>query len=158
MKRIPSKIKAFTLTEVMVVIVISTIVAGLAFSILRIVQSNMYSIEHNYAYKSELISLETEMTIDFNTFPSATWEPKENTMTVFSPLQERKYQIFKDSIVTDINAHRLKIKDKIFYFEGEVVSAGAIDAVKFTFYDTREPYRLFVFKYNDPSIHFKSWE
>ncbi len=154
MKRTLLKIKAFTLTEVMVVIVISTIVAGLAFTVLGVVQGNLRNIEDNYEYKTQIQALETAFTIDFNTFPHITWDPRENSIHMSSPLSERKYKLFTDSIVTDVETHVLKIKEKTFYYEGEEVNAGAIDAIRFTFYKTREPHQLFVYKYNDPTIHF----
>jgi len=154
MKRMPLKIKAFTLTEVMVVIVISTIVAGLAFTVLGVVQGNMRSIEDNYEYKTQIQSLETALTIDFNTFSVVVWDPKENSIHMVSPINERNYKLYTDSIVTDVETHVLKIKEKTFYYEGEEVSAGTIDAMRLTFYKTRAPHQLFVYKYNDPTIHF----
>ncbi len=148
------KIKAFTLTEIMVVLVISAIVTGLAFTVLGVVQGNMRSIGENYEYTTQMQSLETALTIDFNTYTTATWDTREHILKVSSPIGERKYQFFVDSIVTNIQTFPLKIKDKVLYFEGKEVNSGDIDAVKLTFYNTRELHRIFVFKHNDPTIHF----
>ncbi|MEW7291278.1 PulJ/GspJ family protein [Aquimarina sp. 2304DJ70-9] len=154
MSKIARKIKAFTLTEIMVVIVISTIVAGLAFTVLGIVQSNMRSIGSNYDHKTQIQSLETALTIDFNTFQVATWDSRENIIKVSSPIGERIYRFYTDSIVTNIETYSLKVKDKVFYFEGKSVHSGTIDAIKLTFDKTKASQHLFVFKYNDPTIHF----
>lgn len=148
------KIKAFTLTEMMVVIVISAIVAGLAFTVLSTVQNSMRSIGHNYENTTQIRSFETALSIDFNTFTTAVWDTKENTLRLSSPINERHYQFYNDSIVTDVGAHFLKVKDKMFFFEGKQVNSGGIDAIKLIFYNTRAPNYLFVFKYNDPTIHF----
>ncbi|WP_109435883.1 type II secretion system protein J [Aquimarina sp. AU119] len=152
--KINHKIKAFTLTEVMVVMVISAIVVGLAFSVLGIVQKNMRNIGENYKNQEQIQSFETALTIDFNTFPTAVWDPIENTLMVSSPIDERKYQFYNDSVVTNISKHAISIKEKMFYFEGRSVQSGSIDAIKFTFHNTKESHRLFVFKYNDATIHF----
>ncbi len=154
MIKINHKIKAFTLTEIMVVMVISVIVVGLAFSVLGIVQKNMRNIGENYENKEQIQSFETALTIDFNTFPTAIWDPVENILIVSSPIDKRKYQFYTDSIVTNISNHTVLIKEKLFYFEGKLVQSGNIDAIKLTFHNTKEPHRLFVFKYNDPTIHF----
>ncbi|WP_062053727.1 prepilin-type N-terminal cleavage/methylation domain-containing protein [Aquimarina longa] len=154
MKKGNYKIKAFTLTELMVVIVISTIVVGLAFSVLRIVQNNMRSISKNYESREQIQSLETALTIDFNRFTSIQWDPSKNVLTASSPIEERVYQIFNDSIITNMESYIVAVKEKKFYFEGTPVNSGAIDAMKLTFDNTRELHRLFVFKYNDPTIHF----
>ncbi|GAA4276404.1 prepilin-type N-terminal cleavage/methylation domain-containing protein [Aquimarina mytili] len=154
MSKITSKIKAFTLTEIMVVIVISTIVAGLAFTVLGVVQNNMRTIGDNYEKKSKIKSLETALTIDFNSFSDATWDSKENKLKVFSPIGERVYQFYTDSIVTNIETYPVRVEEKIFYFEGKPVTSGVIDAIKLNFDKKQVSQHLFVFKYNDPTLHF----
>ncbi len=154
MKLLTKKTKAFTLTEVMVVIVISTIVATLAFSVLNIVQNNMRIIGNNYAYREQIQLLETALTIDFNKHTDAQWDPIENTLIVSSPVSQQKYQFFTDSIANSINTYTVMVKEKSFYFEGKKVTKGVIDAIKLTFQNTREPHRMFVFKHNDPTVHF----
>jgi len=152
--RLTKKIQAFTLTEVMVVIVLSAIVAGLAFSILGIVQKNMRSIESNYQYQSEIQSLEVALTIDLNKYPTANWDALKEELQISSPIDQKSYRFFSDSIVSTTDTYPIKIKNKTLYFEGEAVQSGNIDAIKFTFENTTNLHRIFVFKHNDPSIHF----
>ena len=42
------KIKAFTLSELIVVMVLTLVVAGMAFSVLQLVQKHMYAIKGNF--------------------------------------------------------------------------------------------------------------
>ncbi len=148
------KIKAFTLTEISVVIVISAIVAGLAFSVLTLVQRNMSTISANYELREQVQALEVALTIDFNTFTDVRWNAIENQLVLSSPIDQRTYLFTKDSIVTPISTFEVQVKEKTFYFEGNSVGSGNIDAVKLTFYNTRDMHRIFVYKYNDPTIHF----
>ncbi len=148
------KIKAFTLTEVMVVLVISAIVAGLAFSVLGIVQNNMRSIEDNYQHQSEIQSLEVALTIDFNNYTMANWDSEKEQLALHSPIDQKSYQFLRDSIVSGVKSYYIKTKSKSFYFEGEQINSGRIDAVKLTFDKTTDVHRVFIFKHNDPSIHF----
>ncbi len=148
------KIKAFTLTEMMVVIVISAVVIGLAFTILNIVQKNMRSIENNYQHQSEIQSLEVAMTIDFNRYPKAQWNSEENKLTLSSPIEKRIYMFSADSISNDLETYVLKTKNLTYYFEGKEVTSGSIDAIKLTFDNTTDLHRIFVYKYNDPTIYF----
>ncbi len=154
MNKMNTKIPAFTLTEIMVVIVISTIVAGLAFTVLGVVQNNMRSISDNYEKRLKIESLETALTIDLNSFSSASWDPIENKLKVFSPIGERVYQFYSDSIVTDIETYPIKVAQKMFYFEGKSVPSGGIDAIRLHFDKKQESHYLFLFKYNDPTLHF----
>jgi len=154
MSKYSHKIKAFTLTEMMVVIVISAIVVGLAFTILGIVQHNMRSIENNYEYHSQVQSLETALTIDFSKYPNARWNPKDNQLILSSPIEERIYTFYTDSIQNEVETYLLKTKSTTYYFEGNEVGSGAIDALKFSFEKTTDLHRIFIYKYNDPTIHF----
>ena len=154
MKKLGGKIKAFTLTEVMVVIVISAIVAGLAFSILSLVQRNMRSIEDNYAQKSELQSLEVALTIDFNRYTNLQWLAREEVLVLSSPIHQKQYRFMGDSIVTNEQSFKVSLKEKSFLFEGASVNSGSIDAIKLTFDNTARLHQIFVFKHNDPTIHF----
>ncbi len=138
----------------MVVIVISAIVVGLAFTILGIVQKNMRSIEHNYEYQSAIQSLETSLTIDFNKYPIAIWNSSKNELVLSSPIHKKTYTFATDSIVNDLDTFALKTKNTTYYLEGNEVTSGRIDAVKLTFNRTADKHRIFVYKHNDPTIHF----
>ena len=153
MKRI-RKIKSFTLTEMMVVLVISAIVVGLAFTILSIVQKNMLSIEENYTYSTELTQLEVALTADFNSFTRVDWIENQDMLQFSSPLASRSYVFYQDSIVSDISTFKVQLKDKSFFFEGKNINSGSIDAIKLKFAKTSDNHAIFVYKKNDPAIHF----
>ena len=153
MKR-SGKIKSFTLTEMMVVLVISAIVVGLAFTILGIVQKNMLSIEENYTYSTELTQLEVALTADFNSFTSVDWIENQDMLQFSSPLASRSYVFYQDSIVSDISMFKVQLKDKSFFFEGKNINSGSIDAIKLKFAKTSDNHAIFVYKKNDPAIHF----
>ena len=153
MKR-SGKIKSFTLTEMMVVLVISAIVVGLAFTILSIVQKNMLSIEENYTYSTELTQLEVALTADFNSFTRVDWIENQDMLQFSSPLASRSYVFYQDSIVSDISMFKVQLKDKSFFFEGKNINSGNIDAIKLKFAKTSDHHAIFVYKKNDPAIHF----
>lgn len=153
MKRI-RRIKSFTLTEMMVVLVISAIVVGLAFTILNIVQKNMLSIEENYTYSTELTQLEVALTADFNSFTKVDWIENQDMLQFSSPLASRSYVFYQDSIVSDISIFKVQLKDKSFFFEGKNINSGSIDAIKLKFAKTSDNHAIFVYKKNDPAIHF----
>lgn len=138
----------------MVVIVLSAIVAGLAFTVLNIVQKNMNHIETNYEYQSQLQSLEVSLTIDFNLYSKANWDSQNNILTFSSPIKKQNYQFYKDSIALDSKTFYVKTKNKDFFFKGKSTITGDIDAIKLTFDKTKDSYRIFVYKHNDPTIEF----
>tara|TARA_R110002094_G_scaffold202065_1_gene173391 strand:+ start:295 stop:504 length:210 start_codon:yes stop_codon:yes gene_type:complete len=60
------KIKAFTLSEMVVVTILTSIIVGIAFSVLSLVQRHMYSIKQNFNNNTELSKLEQALWIDFD--------------------------------------------------------------------------------------------
>ena len=138
----------------MVVLVLSAIVAGLAFTILNIVQKNMSLIETNYEYQSQLQSLEVALTIDFNSYSEVQWDSNNKSLIFKSPINERSYQFYKDSIKTDINSFIVTTKNINLFLKGESATSGIIDAVKLTFQKTTSMHRIFIYKHNDPTIEF----
>ena len=152
--RLYTKIKAFTITEMVIVIIISTIVAGLAFTVLSVVQRNMVSIESNYEKKTRLLQLEQSLTIDFNRYIHAYWNLEQEQLVFKSPLGESTYQFYADSIVTGLETFQLQLYEKHLYFKGEKVKMGDIDAIKLNFSKSDDFHRIFVFKYDDPTKNF----
>jgi len=63
-----NKIQAFTLSEIIVVLILTTIIVGLAFSVLTLVQKHMRSIQSNFYNTTELKKLETSLWLDFNRY------------------------------------------------------------------------------------------
>lgn len=147
-------LKSFTLTEVIVVMIISTIVVGLAFSVLGIVQKNMNTIAVNYDHRSELASFEVALSLDFSKYTEIQWNKKEQILVFRSPIAEKQYHFETDSIYNDENTFLLKHKDILWYYEGSEVQTGNIDAIKIQFENTAPLYQMFVYKYNDPTIYF----
>ncbi|MFC5044443.1 type II secretion system protein [Aquimarina hainanensis] len=148
------KVQAMTLTEIMVVLAITAIITGLSFMILRLVQKNMYAIQTNYEYRTEIQSLETALTIGFHSCTASYWNALEQQLTLRSPLTTQNYKFYKDSIRSDIKTYVIQIDSIQLYFQGKTVAEGEIDAIRLHFNRTTNLHRSFIFRYNDPSIHF----
>jgi len=148
-------IKAFTLTEIMVVMAVSAIVVGIAFSVLTVVQNNMNSITTNYEYHSKIKALEVELTIAMHQCTHIEWQPEEATLTLSSPMTTAQYRLYTDSIVTPTLTYPLVTKNVLFYRSGTVVTSGAIDAIEFDFEHTSALHRTFVYKHTDPTLYFE---
>lgn len=145
-----TKVNAFTLTEMVIVMIISIIVMSLAFTVLSMVKKHMLSIQNNFSLNTEFNRLEQAVWIDTN---------KHNTIT-YDPLNKRlKFRSQLDSTVYDFNEGRYILKDtdtfnielgnKVFFFNGIEVNQGPIDAIKLELPKPYKDQNLFVFKTND---------
>ncbi len=132
MSKNKTKIKAFTLSEMMVVLVITVIVVGLAFSVLRLVQKQMGAIGSNYENTTELNLLRQALWIDFNTYPYLYYDSATKVLRCENELDFKEYRFEQEAIVRERDTFNLKIKVSTLYFDGKEVATGAIDALELT--------------------------
>lgn len=152
--KIDKKIKAFTLIELVVVIAISSVLAGFAFSVIRLVQKNTSSITKGYEYKSSIQSLELALYADFNNFTTVYWDKNKDELQLKSPIKKETYSFFEDSIILRNQVFKIKLLEKQLYFRGEKVKENEIDALKLIFDISGQELPVFVYKYNDLTTQF----
>jgi len=142
------KIPSFTLTEMMVTLAISSIVAGLAFTIVTLFTYNIDIISENYSQKNSLQLVESQLLIDFSTYPEVRLKPSEDKIVFTSPIDSVTYHI-NDSLLIRESDTLLKTPYMTSYFySGEDVQTGSMDAVKLSSDDPNIPY-LFISKKQD---------
>jgi len=148
MSRITKKIKAFTLNEMMVVLLITTIVVGMAFAVLNLVQNQMRSIEGNYERNTSLNLLRQSLWVDFNQFDGVWYNAKEEELLFSNELREVKYKLYDDMVVKDIDTFHIAWKRQDFYFKTKTQVSGEIDALDFVTSKENGARRMFVYKKN----------
>lgn len=150
-----SKIKAFTLSEMIIVLILTSIVVGLAFSVLNLVQKHMSSIQHNYNNNSSLNKLETSLWLDFNHYNTIKFDETENELKFATALDSTIYKFEKNYIVKDIDTFNIAIENKVLYFVANQVEEGSVDAIKLETTKTLQNQQIFIFKQNDASVFMK---
>lgn len=144
-----SKVASFTLHEILIVMIVSTIIIGIAFTVLTLVQRNMWAIQKNLSTSSELNKLEQSLWIDMNRYSNASFQESENKLVFESEVDSSVYHFNTGFITRARDTFNVEIKNKIFYFNGEVVSNIKIDALKLIFAKKYGNQQRFIFKRND---------
>jgi len=142
------KIKAFTLNEMLVVLLITVIVIGMGFAVLSLVQRQMHGIDGNYEKNTELNLLRQSLWIDFNKFEGIWYEKDKGELFFVNELEEVNYQLYEDYIVKARDTFYVQIKDKSFFFKGNTQLSGEIDALDLRMSKENGLKRVFVFKKN----------
>jgi prepilin-type N-terminal cleavage/methylation domain-containing protein len=153
--RVNKNIKAFTLSEMMVALLITAIVVGLAFSVLQLVQKHLFTIESNYKLQTKRQHLEQSLWIDFSRAQSIKLI-EGNRLLCENELNITQYEFQDDYVVKRKDTFEIGKFQSVFFFEEEKRSIGVVDAVKIEFVrDTLQP-GIFVFKRNDAKtlIHY----
>lgn len=152
-----NKIAAFTLTEILVVLVISAIVVGMAFSVLDLVQKNMRAIKENYAATTELQHIRQQITIDFNRFHEVHYDKRLGELRLRNPNDSINYTFSEQFFLRNRDSVPVSVEEVEFFFLGNAVSEGKVDAVKLFLNKSDNPF-IFISKKNDAKTFFDSWE
>lgn len=148
MKFSHKKIPSFTLTEMLVVLAISAIVAGLSFSIITLFTKNLQLIQNNYYHSTELQLLEQQFIVDFNRFHTINYNSKTSILKLKSPIDSLFYSFDEGYILRDQDTIFSKAYTKEFYYLGETKQNGDMDALKLSFKDKSSERFLYFFKLN----------
>ena len=150
--KIKQKIQAFTLSEMIVVIIITSIIVGMAFSVLSMVQKHMSSIQNNLTKNTELNKLEQALSIDFNRYSNIKYNKIDNELIFTSEMDTVSYEFTEDSILKNLDTFNIQLQNKTFFFNGNKVHNGEIDAINIETSKTFQNQQLFVFKQNDATL------
>lgn len=126
---IDKKIKAFTLSEMLVVLVISSIVIAAAFLILTMVQKQFMVVQKNINNKQEINFFERLLWRDFNTY-TINYQKKKDLLMLTNNIDSIQYSFFKEYTIREKDTFFVQITTKELFLDGNKVVNGVIDAIK----------------------------
>jgi len=147
------KVKAYTLSEVLVVLLLTSIIAGMAFSVLNMVQKQLFSVQKNIDVKSSFRQLEQSLMIDFNRYHNVRFNDDKNQLVCYSEIDSVNYNFTTNYVQKDIDTFFVSGIHKKLFFAGKEVDNGAIDAMKIDSIGLNPNLRMFVFKQNDANTY-----
>jgi len=140
------KVSGFTLTEMLIVLAISTIVVGLAFAIISLFSKNVRLIQNNYQSSTKTLLFKQQIAIDFNVYHNISFNDLTKELKFKSPLDSIVYKFKGEMILRNLDTISKIEFQKQFYFYGDEVVSGNIDAIKLTASTKKQ---LFIYKEND---------
>ncbi|RXG11382.1 prepilin-type N-terminal cleavage/methylation domain-containing protein [Leeuwenhoekiella aestuarii] len=140
------KINAFTLSEMLVVLALTAIVVGLAFTILNLVTKQVQLVSTNYNERSEIDKLEMALWIDFNSFETIHID-LENQTLVFNRLKSKMIYQFRNEFTLRNKDTLPKLDTLKTFYLGKQVQSGLLDAIELQIGKRQ----LFVYKRSDAS-------
>ena len=143
------KLKSFTLAELLVVMIITAIVVGMAFTVLRIVQKQIHAIQTNFDKTSTLALFEQKLWQDFNEPHTIIYDNQNQTLIMTSEIDTITYLFKEDFSMRNLDTIKLKINPKNAFFKGKEVTKGYIDAIRLSAETSLPDYEIFVSKKND---------
>ncbi|MFD2916845.1 PulJ/GspJ family protein [Psychroserpens luteus] len=147
------KLNAFTLSEMIIVLILTSVVVGLAFSVLTLVQKQMLAIQNNYNKSLELNKLETSLWLDFNRYSKISYNEIEDELKFSTEIESVVYKFHQGNIIKDRDTFAIQLLNKQIYFDGELSDDSSIDAIKLETTKAFQNQKLFVYKSNDATLY-----
>ena len=147
-----TKVKAFTLAEMLVVLVVASIVISMGFLVLNMVKKQVQVIQSNYNKKQEIQLFETTLSRDFNK-RSVFYKEQSNLLLLKNTKDSITYTFLNNAIVREKDTFFLELTDKKVFLDGTVVKEGTIDAMEINFSDQLANKQLFIHQVKDASYY-----
>jgi len=142
------KMKAFTISELLVVLVISSIVLSLTFVILGMTQKQIAQIQRGYQQQQEILLFKRVLLKDINTH-RAFFKAKEEQLILSNSFDTIRYAFAKNYLLRDLDTFKLKIKERQLYLNNTIVTSHWIDAIQLEFEQTYTSKKIFMYKIKD---------
>ena len=147
MSKVINKVEAFTLSEMLVVLLLTVIVVGLAFSVLGLVQGQMQHVQMGYEEKTAGNRLKQALWIDFNTYSNIDFSYQNQTITFRNGITGKTYGFHENYVLNVNDTLYTDFKIGKTFFLGTEVDNGEIDAIELV-NEESVARTLFVFKRN----------
>jgi prepilin-type N-terminal cleavage/methylation domain-containing protein len=142
------KAQAFTLSELLVVLVISSIVISLTFIVLGLVQKQIAQIQNGYHDQQEILMLKRVLVKDINTH-DVFFEEKQNKLFCYSASDTIQYTLEQQYLLRGRDTFKLKVKEKQLLLDDQIVKSGWVDAIHLTFDQSFISKKIFMYKIKD---------
>lgn len=146
------KIKAFTISEILVVLIISAIVVGLTMSVLNLVQQQVRSIQKNESLLTEVRLLEKALRLDFER-GDLHYNSHTNQLVARGVTDTTYYHFLKEQIVRNSDSLQVPVAKIKCYLDGLEVKNQAIDALEIEWLGYGEPKKIFISKTKDAAFY-----
>lgn len=146
------KLKAFTLAEMLVVLVVASILISMAFMVLNMVRKQVVSIQKSYAKKQEVQFFEVTLLRDFNS-GSAFYDTKKNQLLLKNTKGNIRYTFLKNSIVRENDTFHIEVADKKLFLDGVEVQQNSIDGIEINMSNNFANRQLFIHQTKDAAFY-----
>ena len=147
-----TNLKAFTLAEMIVVLVVASIVIAMGFLVLNMVRKQVQLIQDNYQKKQEVHFFETTFTRDFNT-RRVFFHKKENKIIFKNTKDSISYTFLENCITREKDTFKIEVGNKKLFLDGKLVKEKTIDAIELTLTNSYANKQLFFYQTKDAAFY-----
>jgi len=117
----------------LVVILITVIVVGLAFSVLNLIQKQLHGARENLGEQQNQQTLQQALWRDFSTFSKIYYDSRHQVLVCQNPLEQVNYQFLEGRVLRNKDTMEVMVDQVEYYFLEKPISDGQLDAVRLGF-------------------------
>lgn len=141
------KIPAFTLSEVLIVLVITSIVVGIAFAVLHLVTKQFNTMSNRYDERIQTQKLKQQIAVDLDSGQSIILKDDEEKLQIINDDNlNANYEWAGDYLIRNKDTLSKTLKTIRFYYLGTEVTAGQVDGIELELKSFGRSLRLFTSK------------
>jgi prepilin-type N-terminal cleavage/methylation domain-containing protein len=138
------KIPAFTLSEMLVVLAITSIVIAIAFTVLNLVTKQFTTMRKRYEERTEVTTFKQRLLFDFEKGSTAVWNEKQQQLDITVQDEIIRYEMASDYVLRDSDTIPFMIQNTRFYYKGDEIEEGVTDGLELTLMIANRPVPFFV--------------
>lgn len=146
--------RSFTLSEVMIVLAISGVVALVAFETISLVRKQLFFLRENIEYKDRIEVVECVLLHDLNTHKTY-YKKMEQNLYFYSQMDTIAYKLKDTVLVRGEDTLSEEMGRYLFFFGGKKIEEGWIDAIQIQFYNKENKIEIFVSSPNDATAYYR---
>lgn len=147
-----NKLKAFTIAEILVVLVLTSIVVSIALVVLSLVQKQIAGIQTQMKRQNNIQVLQKVLWQDLNK-NEIVYFPKKKTLMCTNPIDSVTYTFDNNFILRNQDTIKVAVNNKYFYLDGEIVYGGSFDAIEIELTKKFQNKTLFVYQNKDAAFY-----
>ena len=141
-------VAAFTLSELLVVLVISSIVISIGFLALGMIQKQIRQIRNALQQQQEVQFLERLLWQDFNTY-TVQYNAKEDLYYLTNSTDSLTYRIQHEKLIRKNDTLPVQILNKRLFLDGQETVTGSVDAMEVQ----TSHKKLFIYSHKDAAYY-----
>ncbi|GGG25140.1 hypothetical protein GCM10011344_27280 [Dokdonia pacifica] len=140
------KIPAFTLSEILVVLAITSIVITIAFTVLSLISKQFITMQSRYEERTEVTKFKQRLLFDFEKGSQIFWNEKIQELSITHQDEVTRYEMTSEYVLRDSDTIDLKVLNTQLYYKGDTIEEGIVDGIEIELEATGRAVQFFVSK------------
>lgn len=149
-------VNAFTLVEMVIVLIIASLIVALSFTVLDIVQRNLGNISKQFSVENNRILLQSRLEANFLKYGESYYDRNKEQIVFRSNIDSIIYRLNNDFLIMEDDTIDFKFQKIYFMYHGDSIANGGFDAIGTIQKESAK--KIFCYRVNDSKAYLNGLE